>query len=189
MKRLISGYMATVVAIVFSLGATAAHAGILSMSSWGGNTSSGYAANFGNPGVGSTFDDALAFRIPSDASGNGIVNVIGLSDSTFSFTKFTLWENSTDTTFSGATGSNTSSLNFSGGAAPGQYRLNVAGIQGGSVGAYAGNIVIRPTVVSAIPEPETYAMLLAGLGLLGYSARRRKNNESTNLSFTRTPTF
>lgn len=26
----------------------------------------------------------------------------------------------------------------------------------------------------AIPEPETYAMLLAGLGVLGFAARRRK---------------
>jgi hypothetical protein len=31
--------------------------------------------------------------------------------------------------------------------------------------------------VSAIPEPETYAMLLAGLGLLGFVARRRKQNQ------------
>lgn len=28
--------------------------------------------------------------------------------------------------------------------------------------------------IAAIPEPETYAMLLAGLGLLGFAARRRK---------------
>lgn len=28
--------------------------------------------------------------------------------------------------------------------------------------------------VSVVPEPESYAMLLAGLGLIGYSARRRK---------------
>lgn len=41
----------------------------------------------------------------------------------------------------------------------------------------------NPTVVSAItgsisaiPEPETYAMLLAGLGLLGFMARRRKES-------------
>ena len=29
--------------------------------------------------------------------------------------------------------------------------------------------------VAAIPEPQTYAMMLAGLGLLGFVARRRKN--------------
>lgn len=29
--------------------------------------------------------------------------------------------------------------------------------------------------VSPVPEPETYAMLLVGLGLLGFSARRRKD--------------
>jgi hypothetical protein len=28
--------------------------------------------------------------------------------------------------------------------------------------------------VTAVPEPETYAMLLAGLGLVGFAARRRK---------------
>ncbi len=28
--------------------------------------------------------------------------------------------------------------------------------------------------VTAVPEPETYAMLLAGLGLIGFSARRRQ---------------
>jgi hypothetical protein len=28
--------------------------------------------------------------------------------------------------------------------------------------------------VAPVPEPETYAMLLAGLGLLGFAARRRK---------------
>lgn len=33
---------------------------------------------------------------------------------------------------------------------------------------------IYPAVVPTIPEPETYAMLLAGLGLVGFLARRRK---------------
>lgn len=30
------------------------------------------------------------------------------------------------------------------------------------------------TYISAVPEPETYAMLLLGLGLLGFAAQRRK---------------
>ena len=32
--------------------------------------------------------------------------------------------------------------------------------------------------IPAIPEPETYAMMLAGLGLLGFVARRRRQNFS-----------
>jgi len=33
--------------------------------------------------------------------------------------------------------------------------------------------------VAAIPEPETYAMLLAGLGLMGFVARRRKQSAAS----------
>jgi PEP-CTERM motif len=37
-------------------------------------------------------------------------------------------------------------------------------------------------VISAVPEPETYAMLLAGLGLIGFTVRRRNNNNHNNLA-------
>jgi hypothetical protein len=30
--------------------------------------------------------------------------------------------------------------------------------------------------MAAVPEPETYAMLLAGLGIIGTIIRRRKNS-------------
>ncbi|MEK7708235.1 MAG: FxDxF family PEP-CTERM protein, partial [Pseudomonadota bacterium] len=43
-----------------------------------------------------------------------------------------------------------------------------SGATGGQFASYAGTMNISP-----IPEPETYAMLLAGLGLIGFSARRR----------------
>lgn len=39
---------------------------------------------------------------------------------------------------------------------------------------YYNDGVIFTVVTAPIPEPETYAMLLAGLGLLGFAARRRK---------------
>jgi hypothetical protein len=32
-------------------------------------------------------------------------------------------------------------------------------------------------VTSAVPEPETYAMMLIGIGMIGFTARRRKNNQ------------
>ena len=48
------------------------------------------------------------------------------------------------------------------------YKFNVSGITTGSA-TYAGNLH-----VTAVPEPETYAMLLAGLGLVGAIARKRK---------------
>ena len=46
------------------------------------------------------------------------------------------------------------------------------GDKGGELYAWA----VRPGDVAAVPEPETYAMLLAGLGVLGFAARRRKQN-------------
>ena len=44
---------------------------------------------------------------------------------------------------------------------------------------YASAMAVHPgdvgTVVSAVPEPETYAMLLAGLGFIGVVTRRRRS--------------
>jgi hypothetical protein len=42
-----------------------------------------------------------------------------------------------------------------------------------SAGSYAGNLVVQ--TVAAIPEPETYALMLAGLGLMGLMRRRPRS--------------
>ncbi len=43
-----------------------------------------------------------------------------------------------------------------------------------SVTSFADNDNIVTDTISAVPEPETYAMLLAGLGLVGFTVRRKK---------------
>jgi hypothetical protein len=40
---------------------------------------------------------------------------------------------------------------------------------------YPGYSGYAPIEVAAVPEPETYALLLAGLGLLGAVSRRRRS--------------
>jgi hypothetical protein len=37
---------------------------------------------------------------------------------------------------------------------------------------------LPPPIPTAVPEPETYAMMLAGLGLMGAVVRRRKNKQA-----------
>ena len=48
--------------------------------------------------------------------------------------------------------------------------LTIVGIKSAtSLSSYSGVVAVTP-----VPEPETYAMLLAGLGVMGAIARRRK---------------
>lgn len=49
------------------------------------------------------------------------------------------------------------------------YTLHIVGHANDDSVLYSGELS-----VAAVPEPESYAMLFAGLGLIGYMARRRK---------------
>lgn len=51
----------------------------------------------------------------------------------------------------------------------------VQGVCGSAGGACTNQSDYTLISVSAVPEPETYAMFLAGLGLMGFVARRRKS--------------
>ena len=89
-----------------------------------------------------------------------------------SFTSFDLVDAITHVTVIAGTvfdGSKASFGYFDGSTLSGSYALHIAGT---SVGAakYAGTLS-----VSAVPEPETYGMMLAGLGLMGFVASRRKS--------------
>lgn len=41
-------------------------------------------------------------------------------------------------------------------------------------GTMQGTFPITQTITAAVPEPETYAMMMAGLGMIGFMARRRR---------------
>jgi hypothetical protein len=49
------------------------------------------------------------------------------------------------------------------------FTLTLVGNTNKSIAQYSGEIS-----VTAVPEPETYAMFIAGLGVLGFMARRRR---------------
>ena len=57
------------------------------------------------------------------------------------------------------------------GLSPGNYYLQFTGTAYGVGGQYSAAINAVP-----VPEPETYSMMLAGLGAVGFLARRRRKN-------------
>lgn len=146
---------------------------VTSLSDWAGSDVTGYNATFSNNAVGAIFSDLFTFSAPTDSSGNGDANVVSLGGgNNVVFDSFELWEGGNMLSSGAATGTS-SFLSFLRGTIPGEYELIVGGhkINGNVSGSYAGNIAVSP-----VPEPETYAMMLAGLGLLAFSARRRNSS-------------
>jgi hypothetical protein len=136
-------------------------------------TGSTWDATFGNTYSGS-FSDVYNFTSPGGGTSGGTNAVSGyLTGFNTIFSNFSLTDTTTSTTLaSGSTGWVYSSFSFLLPNTTDSYVLNVSGsaAPGYSGGSYSGNMSI-----TAVPESKTYAMLLLGLGLIGFSARRRNN--------------
>ena len=65
-------------------------------------------------------------------------------------------------------------LSFTKNLGVGTYYLLVAGYANGSMGG--GYNVSLSSVPAPVPEPGEFALMLSGLGLMGYMVRRRKSN-------------
>ena len=121
--------------------------------------------------VGKSFSDYLkvTFLGQRDLS----ATVSGTSTKSISFSKFDLYDGKKKTLLAKGDISNTRpKLAFGGlesSGAKGDYYLFIKGISSGK-GGYNGSVALT----SPVPEPETYGMMIAGLGLMGFVARRRK---------------
>lgn len=122
---------------------------------------------------GKTFSDLFYFNIPALSNAGSNISAVSLDETSgIDFTLFSLYK--IGSSVAAATGSlqADSGLWILSGEnlVSGDYYFKVEGIVTTSdVTIYSGNLL-----VSAVPEAQTYAMLLAGLGLVGFIARRRK---------------
>ena len=120
--------------------------------------------DFGSDGFVISFTDSSSF---SSAAFNGFV-ISDVSSTLDSFSSFSLVSNT------GVMGTPTLSFDSD------HLYVNWEGLSftSGNLVFSVNSIADKDNVVtdtiSAVPEPETYAMLLAGLGLVGYAARRKR---------------
>lgn len=137
-----------------------------------GSLSTGSTKSFFNTDLTGTFTDSYTFSLGKDA-------MVGQA-STPMLLKFGSWTISEIAGYSVA-------LFQSGGAKPiaagtsfstqlgkGIYQLNVSGT--GTNGIYSGALT-----VAAVPEPETWAMILIGATLVGFQLRRKSKETSSHL--------
>ncbi len=122
----------------------------------------------GTPGPGSltqSFGTAsgqqylLSFDLSSNGGGGGGSGLLGVS-----------LNGGAAVDFNGSTNFTSHTLNFTGTGNP--FALTFTSAASGYSGAVLDNVS-----VTAVPEPETYALMLTGLGLMGAIARRRKSKQ------------
>ncbi len=136
--------------------------------------------NISNTIMGSgAFSDVYSFSVTSDTALASIIASVSFSD-IVGITGFTssLWlagggqlALGETTTYGTDVLFTTSKINYAPLLAgpPPVYEIHAGGTVFGPSGSYGGAMVLSP-----VPEPEIYAMLAAGLGLMGFVARRRK---------------
>jgi hypothetical protein len=148
----------------------------------------GFNAHFGDTftasTVGSTFSDVFTFNVgsPFDAAASVTSSYLNTPQTKdLLITGFSLYRYDPATmailgtaiagineTGFGSTPTDSWSLSAYG-LSSGFYALKVDGrVMGEGGGAFGGDLTISP-----VPEPQTWAMLLAGLGMVGMTARRR----------------
>lgn len=149
---------------------------------FGGFTMS-FGNNFINTDQHGTFDDIIGFGVGSSFEAGGSVSsdftsTQSLTLASLKLVNYTFDINNNIVILSSLSASQLLPNYFrfhADNLSEGQYYLEITGsVNGSSGGAYGGSLNVTP--LEAVPEPATYGMLLGGLGLLGYAARRKKTS-------------
>lgn len=133
--------------------------------------------------VAGDFTDTWTFNLGSASTVAASISNVAVSFGSFAYGGITgfaallngvsLFNLASFTSNSGPVSATTQVLTGGSHVPAGLFTLNVSG-NAGAGASYGGSIGAVP--VSAVPEPETFAMLLAGLGLMGAIARRRNKS-------------
>jgi hypothetical protein len=164
--------VASLVAAALSVGV--AHADTRSVGTIGSTTQV-----FNHTQLGS-FQDTINFSITGASTLSGAANNLVLSFGSFSALDIAgltvnVWNNihPNGTINFGSFAGNNQTYSFSLPSA-GDYHVDITGVANGTFGGTYGITLSA----APVPEPETFAMLLAGLGLVGTIARRRKTAQT-----------
>lgn len=168
-------HVAQAVAVAAALSAPAAQAAV---TDWGVHDFVEVGVMFVPPGA---FDDFFKFTMPGTAGelssvavSNNLLSVLNITGGMVSLREGTYGDLIPDTlklsySFDGTTGSTPHTVTgLAGGFS--DYYYEVSGTATGS----SGGIHVLTSTLLPVPEPEAYAMLLAGLGLMGFTVRRRR---------------
>lgn len=138
-----------------------------------------YGSSFSSGLATATFADVLNFHVGSTSLlAADLTSTAGSVTAGLDLTNFLVYSSAGTLLYTGSQKStgkvdnwklNTSNLVLT----AGDYYLKVIGtVNSSAAGSYSGNISLKAL---AVPEADTYAMLLAGLGMVGFVARRRKS--------------
>lgn len=152
----------------FSASATDHLLGILDPT--GSDTLSGFSQKFAT--AGSTIADSWFFQLLTPSSTSfGAQQTFAVDLNAITGFAGTLYSQDGTVNYGALTstiGAKTQELSWGGPLASGTYRVDISGVTVADRTQYTATVAALP-----VPEPETYAMLLGGLALVGFAARRR----------------
>jgi hypothetical protein len=140
---------------------------------------------FASDNGGASFTDRFTFTVPTAQAGspgttlNAIASSISATaDTGLDITALSLYSTTGNTLVTAGTSLQSGAIDVwtvtSSGLDAGSYSLQVSGNLNSDGSAAFGGAV---SMTTPVPEPETYGLMLGGLGVLGYLARRRRTGK------------